>query len=187
MNQRIIKCMLLITLAVMLLAAGCGGSSGADKKVYLRPPAMQIDPEKTYTATIVTEVGDLELELFAKDVPNTVNNFIFLAREGFYDNTIFHRVMPGFMAQAGAPTATGTGGPGYSFADEFSSHKHGTGTLAMANSGPNTNGSQFFITYAPQPHLDGVHSVFGQLTEGMDVLLEVQTGTKIKRVTIQEQ
>jgi len=134
------------------------------------PPAMTIDTSKKYTATFQTEKGDLVLELFAKDVPSTVNNFVFLARQGYYDGTTFHRVIPGFMVQGGDPTGTGRGGPGYSFADEFTSHKHDIGTLSMANAGPNTNGSQFFITYVATPHLDGRHTVFGKLIEGMDVL-----------------
>ena len=131
---------------------------------------MMIDLNKKYTATIETEKGDIVVELFAKDAPKTVNNFVFLAREGFYNGTTFHRVIPGFMAQGGDPTGTGTGGPGYKFEDEFSQRRHGTGALSMANSGPNTNGSQFFITYAPQPGLDGKHTVFGQVITGMDVL-----------------
>ena len=147
---------------------------------------MTIDTSKQYTATIETEKGNLVLELFASDVPMTVNNFVFLAREGFYNGTTFHRIIPGFMAQGGDPTGTGTGNPGYSFADEFSAHKHGTGTLSMANSGANTNGCQFFITYAPQSHLDGKHSVFGQLIEGMDVLEKLKNGDVMKRVTIEE-
>ncbi|MEA2086216.1 MAG: peptidylprolyl isomerase [Chloroflexota bacterium] len=147
---------------------------------------MTIDTGKHYTATIETEKGKLVLELFASDVPVTVNNFVFLAREGFYDGTTFHRVIPGFMAQGGDPTGTGAGGPGYSFADEFTEHTHVTGALSMANAGPNTNGSQFFITYAPQPHLDGHHSVFGQLTEGMDVLEKIKQGDTIIRATIEE-
>ncbi len=155
-------------------------------KSYTAPPPITIDVDKTYTAIIETEQGYLILELFAKDVPMTVNNFVFLARDGFYNNTSFHRVIPGFMAQGGDPTGTGTGSPGYKFTDEFSEHKHNTGTLSMANSGPNSNGCQFFITYAPQPHLDGKHSVFGQLTEGMDVLQKIESGDAIKRITIQE-
>jgi cyclophilin family peptidyl-prolyl cis-trans isomerase len=117
-----------------------------------------------------TEKGTLVLELFARDVPKTVNNFVFLANQGFYDGVTFHRVIPGFMAQGGDPTGTGMGGPGYSFADEFTGHTHVAGALSMANAGPNTNGSQFFICYTPQHGLDGRHSVFGQLVEGMDVL-----------------
>ena len=147
---------------------------------------MQIDTGKQYTATIETEKGDLVLELFAKDVPKTVNNFVFLAREGFYNGVTFHRVIPGFMAQGGDPTGSGMGGPGYSFTDEFTEHSHVTGALSMANAGPNTNGSQFFITYAPQPHLDGKHSVFGQLTEGTDVLKQIKSGDSIIRITIEE-
>jgi cyclophilin family peptidyl-prolyl cis-trans isomerase len=133
-------------------------------------PPMTIDVNKTYIATLTTEKGVIKIELFAKDAPKTVNNFVYLARKGFYDNTTFHRVIPGFMAQGGDPTGTGSGGPGYKFEDEINDHKHTTGVISMANSGPNTNGSQFFITYAPQPHLDGKHTVFGKVIEGMDVL-----------------
>jgi len=147
---------------------------------------MIIDASKEYKAIIETEKGRLVLELFASDVPATVNNFVFLARERFYDGTTFHRVIPGFMAQGGDPEGTGAGGPGYSFADEFSEHRHVTGALSMANAGPNTNGSQFFITYGPQHHLDNRHSVFGQLTEGMDVLKRIEPGDTIIRITIEE-
>jgi len=128
-------------------------------KSYSEPPPMTIDTNKQYIAIIETEKGDLVLELFASDVPVTVNNFVFLAREGFYDGTTFHRVIPGFMAQGGDPTGKGSGGPGYSFADEFSEHTHVTGALSMANAGPNTNGSQFFITYSAQHSLDNRHSI----------------------------
>jgi len=142
---------------------------------YDAPPALTIDPEKSYTATFKTEKGDIVIELFADKVPNTVNNFVFLAREGFYDDTTFHRVIDGFMAQGGDPTGTGTGGPGYRFADEFhASLLHDkAGILSMANAGPNTNGSQFFITHGPTPHLDNRHAVFGQVTGGMDVLMSI--------------
>ena len=153
---------------------------------YSEPPQMTIDTSKQYIATIETGKGDLVLELFAADVPVTVNNFVFLARDGFYDNTTFHRVIPDFMAQGGDPTGTGTGGPGYKFADEFTEHSHVTGALSMANAGPNTNGSQFFITYGPQPHLDNQHSVFGQLASGMDVLKKRKNGDAILRVIITE-
>ncbi len=153
---------------------------------YLDLPPMKIDKTKQYTATIETEKGKLVLELYAGDVPLTVNNFVFLAREGFYNNTTFHRVIAGFMAQGGDPTGTGTGGPGYSFADEFTEHTHVTGALSMANAGPNTNGSQFFITYAPQPHLDGRHSVFGQLIDGMDILEAIEQGDTMVRITVEE-
>ncbi len=153
---------------------------------YSAAPPTTIDTSKQYTATIETEKGKLVLELFASDAPVTVNNFVFLAREGFYDGTAFHRVIPGFMAQGGDPTGTGSGGPGYSFADEFTERSHVTGALSMANAGPDTNGSQFFITYAPQGHLDGKHSVFGQLIDGMDVLKEIKQGDAIVRITIDE-
>jgi cyclophilin family peptidyl-prolyl cis-trans isomerase len=136
---------------------------------------MLIDTSKDYIAIIETGKGNITLELFDDDVPVTVNNFVFLAREGFYDGCTFHRVMPDFMAQGGDPTGTGAGWPGYFFADEFSQHTHVTGALSMANAGAgtNTNGCQFFITYTPQHHLDGRHSVFGQLVDGMDVLLSL--------------
>jgi len=156
--------------------------------MYSASPEMQIDPGKTYVATFETEKGDIVVELFADKAPNTVNNFVFLARQGFYDNTTFHRVISGFMAQGGDPTGTGGGGPGYTFPDEFHPDlRHDSaGTLSMANRGAGTNGSQFFITYEPTPYLDayeadgslkdctrsGVscHAVFGRVTEGMEVL-----------------
>ena len=175
----------IILVLVAFLSASCGGAT-PERKTYSAPPPMTIDTNKKYTATIKTKKGDLVLELFASDVPVTVNNFVFLAREGFYDGTIFHRIIPDFMAQGGDPTGTGTGGPGYSFADEFTEHTHITGALSMANAGPNTNGSQFFITYTPQHHLDGKHSVFGQLIEGMDVLKKIKNGDTIIRITIEE-
>ncbi len=137
-------------------------------------------------ATIEAEKGNLILKLFVDDVPKTVANFVALARDGFYDGTIFHRVIPGFMAQGGDPTGTGRGGPDYTFDDEITKHTHVSGALSMANAGPNTNGSQFFITYSPQPHLDGKHSVFGQLIEGMDILKKTEPGDTIKRVIIEE-
>jgi cyclophilin family peptidyl-prolyl cis-trans isomerase len=144
-------------------------------KQWASPPEMVIDTQKHYTATLVTDKGDIVLELFAEKAPRTVNNFVFLAREGFYDGTIFHRVIADFMAQGGDPTGTGRGGPGYRFKDEFHPDlRHDKpGILSMANAGPNTNGSQFFITHVPTPWLDGKHSVFGQVIEGMDVLLSI--------------
>jgi len=145
------------------------------EKTYSSPPAMGIDPQKSYSATIQTAGGDIVLQLFADKTPNTVNNFVFLAREGFYDGVIFHRVIENFMVQGGDPTGTGRGGPGYSFADEFHPElRHdGPGVLSMANAGPNTNGSQFFITHVATPHLDGKHSVFGRVTGGLDVLMAI--------------
>ena len=163
--------------------------------MYSEPPEMQIDVNKTYTATISTAKGDIVIELFDDKAPNTVNNFVFLARQGFYDNTTFHRVIPDFMAQGGDPTGTGTGGPGYRFPDEFHPDlKHDRpGILSMANSGPNTNGSQFFIIYEPTLWLDDQHSVFGQVTEGLDVLASLtlrdpaqatSPGDLIEKITI---
>ena len=159
------------------------------------PPAMGIDPKKKYSATISTDKGDIVLELFADKTPVTVNNFVFLAREGFYDGTIFHRVIADFMAQGGDPTGSGRGGPGYRFQDEFHpSLRHSKpGILSMANAGPGTNGSQFFITHVPTPWLDNKHSVFGQITSGMDVLMSIPPrdpmrsetpGVKINAITI---
>ncbi len=157
-------------------------------KQWASAPDMAIDPAKKYTATISTDKGDMVIELFADKTPKTVNNFVFLAREGFYDNITFHRVISDFMAQGGDPTGTGRGGPGYRFADEFHPElKHDKpGVLSMANAGPGTNGSQFFITHVPTPHLDNRHSVFGQVTEGMDILMAVGVGTKISTITITE-
>ncbi len=165
-------------------------------KRYSAAPPMKIDTNKQYTATMETAKGKIVLDLFAKDVPVTVNNFVFLARDGYYDNTTFHRVIPGFMAQGGDPTGSGAGSPGYAFKDEFTSHKHQTGTLSMANAGANTNGSQFFITYAPQPYLDGKHAVFGQVVQGIDALKQLTPrdpsqspkflGDALIKVTIEE-
>ena len=175
----------IILVLPILLLASCSGEA-PKRKTYSAPPPMTIDTSKQYTATIETGKGNLVLELFASDVPLTVNNFVFLAREGFYNGTTFHRVMPGFMVQGGDPTGTGTGTPGYSFADEFTEHAHVTGALSMANCGANTNGCQFFITYSPQHHLDGKHSVFGQLIKGMDNLEKIEQGDTITRITIEE-
>lgn len=138
-------------------------------------PAMEIDAKKKYAAVIHTSKGDITLQLHADKTPRTVNNFVFLARQGFYNGTIFHRVIADFMAQGGDPTGSGRGGPGYSFMDEFHPQlKHDKpGVLSMANAGPNTNGSQFFITHVPTPWLDQKHSVFGQVIEGLDVLLAI--------------
>ena len=131
---------------------------------------MTIDTSKNYTAIIESEKGNITLELFAKDVPVTVSNFVFLARSGFYDNCTFHRVIPGFVAQGGDPTGTGSGWPGYFIPNEITQHTHVAGALSMANAGANTNGCQFFICYTAQHQLDGSYSVFGQLIKGMDVL-----------------
>lgn len=167
--------------------------------MYSAPPEMQIDPAKTYTATIVTEKGEMVVNLFADKVPTTVNNFVFLAREGYYDDTTFHRVIPNFMVQGGDPTGTGRGGPGYKFGDEFHPDlRHDSaGILSMANAGPNTNGSQFFITHGPTPHLDNKHAVFGKLADqaSLDVLMSIrerdpmsdpEPGDKIVTIRIEE-
>jgi peptidyl-prolyl cis-trans isomerase B (cyclophilin B) len=165
---------------------------------WSKPPQLVLDPSKTYSAILHTDKGDITVQLFADKVPNTVNNFVFLSRQGFYNGTIFHRVIADFMAQGGDPTGTGTGGPGYRFSDEFnSSLRHDKpGVLSMANAGPNTNGSQFFITHRATPWLDNKHSVFGQVTEGMKVLMSIpprdpmhpeSPGVKLLSVTIQEQ
>jgi peptidyl-prolyl cis-trans isomerase B (cyclophilin B) len=158
-------------------------------KQWKTPPEMKIDPKKKYFATIATDRGDIELQLSPEQAPKTVNNFVFLAREGFYDGVSFHRVIGDFMIQGGDPTGSGRGGPGYSFEDETRNNplKHETGVISMANAGPNTNGSQFFITHSPQPHLNGKHTVFGKVTKGMDVVNTIKQGDKMKQVTIREE
>jgi cyclophilin family peptidyl-prolyl cis-trans isomerase len=135
-------------------------------------PSGDLDTSKAYRARFKTQRGEFVVQLHGEKAPMTVENFVNLARAGFYDGTTFHRVIPGFMAQGGDPTGTGRGGPGYSFRDEFvpSLRHDGPGVLSMANAGPNTNGSQFFITFGPTPHLDGRHSVFGRVVEGMEVV-----------------
>lgn len=166
-------------------------------KQWSTPPAMQIDSKKKYKARMETSNGVMVIELFADKTPKTVNSFVFLAREGYYEDVIFHRVIDNFMVQGGDPTGTGMGGPGYQFDDEFHpSLKHDKqGILSMANAGPGTNGSQFFITHGPTPHLNNRHSVFGQVVEGLDVLMSIPArdpnnrnapAVKILRVIIEE-
>ena len=166
-------------------------------KQWTTPPAMKIDPKKKYKARMETDNGTMVIDLFADKTPLTINNFVFLAREGFYNGVIFHRVIGNFMVQGGDPTGTGRGGPGYKFGDEFdASLKHDKqGILSMANAGPGTNGSQFFITHGPTPHLNGKHTVFGQVIEGLDVLMSIPErdpgnvnapAVKIISVTIEE-
>jgi peptidyl-prolyl cis-trans isomerase B (cyclophilin B) len=157
-------------------------------KQYSAPPAIAIDPTKKYVATFDTSRGQIVCELFAKDAPKTVNNFVFLAREKFYDGTVFHRVIADFMIQGGDPTGTGRGGPGYKFEDETKGNpnKHKVGSLSMANAGPNTNGSQFFITHVVTSHLDGKHTVFGKVTKGQDVVDAIAQGDQLKSVSISE-
>ena len=149
---------------------------------------MLLDGTKKYTATFNTSRGEIVCELFADDKPKTVNNFVFLAREKFYDNTTFHRVIADFMIQGGDPEGTGRGGPGYRFEDEIKgkTNQHKVGSLSMANAGPNTNGSQFFITHVVTDYLDPKHTVFGQVTKGQDVVDAVKQGDKLISVTITE-
>ncbi len=172
-----------------------------DVKTWEFAPEMQIDQHKEYVATMKTNKGEIKFELFASDTPFTVNNFIFLAREDFYNNTVFHRIVKDFMIQGGDPTGTGTGGPGYTFSDESIIKDYMRGTLAMANAGPNTNGSQFFIMHKDLP-LPKSYVIFGQVIEGMDIIdkiteIEVQANQfgelsspveeiKIKSIKIEE-
>ncbi len=157
-------------------------------KQWKNPPSLTIDPKKKYLARIQTARGEIVLQLFPEHAPLTVNNFVFLARENFYDGVTFHRVIADFMVQGGDPSASGSGGPGYRFADETSSNplKHETGALSMANAGPNTNGSQFFITHCPQPHLNGRHTVFGKVLQGQDVVDAIRQGDAMVSVRIEE-
>lgn len=157
-------------------------------KQWNKPPAMQIDIDKTYLIKMETNRGTMELELYPQYAPITVNNFVFLAEQGFYDGVSFHRVIDNFVIQGGDPTGTGRGGPGYRFEDEVVGNplKHETGVISMANAGPNTNGSQFFITHAPQPHLDGKHTVFGKVVEGQDVIYEIRAGDEMTSVSVEK-
>jgi cyclophilin family peptidyl-prolyl cis-trans isomerase len=166
-------------------------------RTYDHPPEMALDPDKDYYANLVTEKGSVRIRLFAREAPQTVNNFVFLAREGYFDGTTFHRVIEGFMAQGGDPTGTGAGGPGYRIADEFHPDlRHDRpGILSMANRGPNTGGSQFFITHVATPWLDDRHAVFGEVVEGMEVVTTLrerdpqsdrEPGDRIERVEIEE-
>jgi peptidyl-prolyl cis-trans isomerase B (cyclophilin B) len=195
-NNIILPIGAIIVIAGVILTLGLTGvikmpsqesKNTPDISTLKSPIPIVIDVNKKYTATIKTAKGDIVLELYPKDAPVTVNNFVSLAKKGFYNGLTFHRVIPGFMAQGGDPSGNGTGGPGYKFQDEFSQRTHVTGALSMANSGPNTNGSQFFICYAPQPHLNGKHTVFGQCTSGMDVLTKLVNGDKMVEVVITEQ
>jgi cyclophilin family peptidyl-prolyl cis-trans isomerase len=167
------------------------------ERAYDRPPEMALKPSHDYHANLVTEKGTVRIKLFAEDAPQTVNNFVFLAREGYFDGTTFHRVIEGFMAQGGDPTGTGAGGPGYSIRDEFHPDlRHDrSGVLSMANRGPNTGGSQFFITHVATPWLDDRHAVFGEVVEGMEVVNSIrerdpqsdrEPGDRIERVEIEE-
>ncbi len=159
-------------------------------KTYSAPPAMQIDPAKNYVAHFKTNKGEFDVQLFAKDAPATVNNFVFLSKDGFYDGLNFHRVIPDFMVQGGDPDGRGTGGPGYKWNDEQSALKlkhDGPGVLSMANAGANTNGSQFFITHVETAWLNGKHAVFGKVMgDGQKVINAIKQGDKIESITINE-
>jgi len=157
-------------------------------KQWDTPPEVQIDPSKKYQIAIETNRGELVIELYPEHAPKTVNNFVFLSKEGFYDGVSFHRVINDFMIQGGDPTGSGRGGPGYRFEDEFSGNplKHDRGVISMANAGPNTNGSQFFITHSPQPHLDGKHTVFGKVITGLEIVDTIQQGDTMQQVTVSE-
>jgi cyclophilin family peptidyl-prolyl cis-trans isomerase len=145
------------------------------RQSWKNPPEMEIDSQKSYTAVVKTSEGDMTLELFARDAPKTVNNFVFLARQGYYSNVIFHRVINGFMIQTGDPTGTGTGGPGYKFADEPVRRKYTKGIVAMANAGPNTNGSQFFIVHGASAPLPPNYTIFGEVKDGLEVVDAIAT------------
>jgi len=148
---------------------------------------MTIDPSKLYTVNLETSQGDIVLELYPEHAPKTVNNFVFLINDSFYDGVTFHRVIENFMVQGGDPDGTGRGGPGYRFEDELVGNplKHESKVISMANAGPNTNGSQFFITHLPTPHLDGKHTVFGKVTQGVDVVDAIRQGDVITKATVQ--
>lgn len=199
----------LVIISIFVIAAtlllGCNKaeqtneSENQGKETTMQPPAMKIDTEKSYTANMATSMGEITLKLFPKKAPKTVNNFVSLAEKGFYDGTIFHRVIPDFMIQGGDPEGTGTGGPGYQFEDEINDVKLVKGKLAMANAGPNTNGSQFFIVTADETSwLDGKHTVFGEVTKGMDVVMKIQSAERdqsdkpleditLEKVTVKEE
>ena len=155
-------------------------------KQYARSEQV-IDPAGRYLATVSTDRGDIEIAMEASRAPKTVNNFVFLAGEGFYDGLTFHRVVDGFVIQGGCPQASGRGGPGYRFGDEPVQGDYIAGSVAMANSGPNTNGSQFFITHVATPWLDGKHSVFGQVIEGQNVVNAIKQGDVMKEVTVADE
>ncbi len=190
-------------LALAVVAAACGGEEEVmptpSAHRYATPPAMAVDPSKSYTAVLDTDKGTIRIQLLPDIAPQTVNSFVFLARQGYFDGITFHRVLPGFVAQSGDPTGTSTGGPGYTLPDEFSNRPFDKGVVAMANTGrPNSSGSQFFITYSRRSDLDGKYTIFGQVTEGMDVAEKLTPrdpqqnpnappGDRIIKVTIEEQ
>ena len=206
----------ILVLSLALLLAGCGGSDdsggeagttttttttstaggcesveapGKRDAPQLTAPTGTLDPSKTWSLTFETNCGDFTVELDPSLAPEATNSLVFLAREGYFDDTVFHRIVPGFVIQGGDPTQTGTGGPGYQFADEFHPElKHdGPGILSMANSGPNTNGSQFFITHVATPWLNGKHSVFGRVIEGQEIVDAIKQGDKMEKVVVADE
>jgi peptidyl-prolyl cis-trans isomerase B (cyclophilin B) len=192
---------LIATLVSALVLAACGNGNpavGQEKKKYDKPPEMKIDVNKTYTATIETDAGTMVAELYPKKAPNTVNSFVFLAREGFYEGLIFHRIIPGFMIQGGDPTGTGGGGPGYQLKQEFNDTLHDRGVLSMARTAdPDSAGSQFFVMHDRAPHLDNKYTAFGKVTKGQEVIDKIVNApkdandrpnepVKIKKITIEE-
>ena len=156
------------------------------KQQWDAAPDMQIDVSGACTVSMETNRGTIEFELYPQHAPQTVNNFVFLAGQGFYDGVSFHRVIPDFMVQGGDPTGTGSGGPGYKFDCETADNPltHERGVISMANAGPNTNGSQFFITHVACPHLDGKHTVFGKVTKGLDIVDAIEQGDQMVKVSI---
>jgi peptidyl-prolyl cis-trans isomerase B (cyclophilin B) len=205
MRSRLHTVALLVPVLAVALALGVSaaaddnsGDVSAKKKKYDKPPEMKIDPAKTYVATIDTDAGKMVAELYPKIAPQTVNSFVFLAREGFYEGTIFHRVIPGFMIQGGDPTGTGGGGPGYSLKAEFNDTKHDRGVLSMARTeDPDSAGSQFFVMHARAPHLDNKYTAFGKVVKGAEVIDKIvnapkdendrpEKPVKIRKITIEE-
>ena len=199
----LVATMLAGAVALMQIRAAFGGPGGQSPQQWSSPPPLTIDPTRSYTATLQTTAGDIVIELLPGDAPNTVNNFVFLARQGFYEGTPFHRVIRGFMIQTGDPTGTGTGGPGYRFDDEPVSRAYEPGIVAMANAGPNTNGSQFFIVHGEGGRgLPPSYTIFGRVTSGMDVVDRIASApvstsprgersvpaepVQIQRVTVEE-
>ena len=177
-----------VALFVFGLCLAAEEAKPKERKQYAEPPKMTIDANKTYTATIETAKGKIVCELFPKEAPETVNSFVFLAREGYFDGLKFHRVED-WVIQGGDPTGTGRGGPGYHIKSEAANntHKHEAGTLAMARTqDPDSAGSQFYFTKQPAPHLDGAYTIFGKATEGIDVINKIEKDDEIKTVTIAE-
>jgi len=184
--------LLLVIIAAAVFSSGCGkindqpiyGDQGA-KMTYTFPGVLPNDQIQNKSAVITTNKGVIKIDLYADKAPKTVSNFVYLAKYGFYNGLTFHRVEPGFVIQGGDPNGTGTGGPGYQFPDETVQGDYKAGTVAMANSGPDTNGSQFFICLADLPTLPKSYNLFGQVTSGMDVVKKIQVGDKIEKIEIQ--